>query len=131
MELYTVIRFNTSARYFKIQDTFPGTEIDNVKYYLIQMAKNDRRIFFKFDTYILEKTLAELHINPIVSSNGRLLTGLKNVNIYADPTVTDEGAIFYQADPDSNAVEWHDLTLTANTAYLFKIFQKDLNYTTI
>lgn len=131
MPTYTVIRFSTTNNSFVIEDTFTGTEIDVIKYYLIQMSTSNITISFKFDTYILSNTYVELFRNPTVSSNGRLLSGLTTINIYADPTVTTEGTQIYKADADSKFVEIHVLTLLANTNYLLKITPKDLNSTVI
>jgi hypothetical protein len=134
MAIYTVLRFgttNVTNNSYVIKDTFAGTDIDSIKYYLIQMSANNVSIHFKFDTYILSHTFVELYKNPIVTSNGRLLSGLTTINMYADPTVTFEGTQVYDVDADSKFVEIHMLTLLAHTTYLIKIIPKDLNSTII
>ena len=127
MSIYSVLRFNTTNNSYVIKDTFTGTDIDSIKYYLIQMSATNVSINFKFDTYILSNTLVKLYKNPMVTSNGRLLSGLATINIYADPTVTFEGTLVYDADADSKFVETHMLTLLAHTTYLVEIIPKDLN----
>ena len=130
MSIYTVLRFgttNATNNSYVIKDTFAGTEIDSIKYYLIQMSASNVSIRFKFDTYILSNTFVELYKNPMTTSNGRLLSGLTTINMYADPTVTFEGIRVYDADADSKFVEIHMLTLLAHTTYLVKIIPKDLN----
>lgn len=128
MSIYTVLRFNDK---YVIKDTFLGTEIDSIKYYLVQMSTSNVTIHFKFDTYILSNTFVELYQDPTVTSNGRLLSGITTINMYADPTVTLEGTLLYYADADSKFVEIHIITLLANTTYLVKIIPKDLYSTVI
>ena len=131
MAIYPVIRFDANDECHVVKDDFTGTEITSVKYYYIQMLTSDVTIYFKFDTYILAHTIVKLFLEPTVSANGRALTGLTEANMYADPTVTNEGTEVYEADPDSTFVEEHTLTLSANATYLVKIIPKDLTCTIV
>ena len=126
---YTVLRWSTNvdSDKYKLIDDFPGTEVDNIKYYLIQMSDFDVTIYFKFDTYILSNTLVDFFEVPTVSDEGRLLTGSDPIVMHADPTVTDEGNLFYEADSDSTFIDVYTVDFLADTTYLVKIIPKDLN----
>lgn len=131
MAIYPVIRFDLNNVSYVLKDTFTGIEIDNIKYYLIQTSISDITLFAKFNAHILSNTIIEIYQGPTLTSNGRLLSGIATISMYADPVVTNDGMQIHDIDSDSAFIDVHIIDLVANTTYLMKIIPKDLNSTII
>lgn len=113
---------------FVIKQTPLDDELFSTKRYLFKMSTSNIEIRFEFNVEFLSKGLVEIFKNPVVSANGTLLSPQPvALTVYSEPTVTNQGTFFYNADPANLDLITHVLTFDANTDYLLKITPKDIN----